>query len=82
MKDGTVDYYDPLYKDDFQDSSDAFVLDLNYLYEIPKNEVESFEWYELCDDCGYELFEGSCRRCISEKELEQLKNETTNSNRL
>ena len=33
MKDGTVDYYDLLYKDDFQDSSDAFVLDLNYLFD-------------------------------------------------
>jgi len=72
MKDGTVDYYDPLYKDDFQDSSDAFVLDLNYLYEIPKNEVESFEWYELCDDCGYELFEGSCRNCADKEELKNL----------
>ena len=72
MKDGTVDYYDPLYKDDFQDSSDAFVLDLNYLYEIPKNEVESFEWYELCDDCGYELFEGSCRNCAGKEELKNL----------
>lgn len=72
MKDGTVDYYDPLYKDDFQDSSDAFVLDLNYLYEIPKNEVESFEWYELCVDCGYELFEGSCRNCADKEELKNL----------
>jgi hypothetical protein len=73
MKDGTVDYYDPIEKDDFQESLDAFILDMNYLYEIPREEVESFEWYNICDDCGHELIKGDCNRCIFEVELKTLK---------
>lgn len=72
MKDGSTDYYDPLKKDDFQETSDAFVLGMNYLYEIPKSEVESFKWYDICDDCGYELFEEGCRNCAEKEELKNL----------
>ena len=74
MKDGTFDDYDPLEEDDFQESSDAYVLELNYLYEIPKEDVEYFEWYNICEECGFELKEEKCERCIMEYELKQLKN--------
>ena len=73
LKDGTWDYYDPIEKDDFQISEDVYVLEMNYLYEIPKEEVEYFEWYDLCDECGYELEDNICSKCAEEKELEQLK---------
>lgn len=75
MKDGTFDYYDPLNELDFQESDDAYVLDMNYLYEIPKEDVEYYEWFDLCDDCGYELEYGSCRKCTEDEELKQLKND-------
>lgn len=77
MKDGTWDYYDPIEEPDFQISQDAYVLDMNYLYEIPKEDVEYFEWYELCDDCGYEVFEEGCRNCADTRNKcskEELKN--------
>jgi hypothetical protein len=74
MKDGTFDYYDPLEQEDFQETSDAYTLDMNYLYEIPKQDVEYYEWFDLCDDCGYELEYGSCGKCAEDKELNDLKN--------
>lgn len=61
LKNGTVDYYDPLEEDDFAEYEDAFVLDMNYQYEIPKDTVESFEWYDLCEKCGFELYKDGCK---------------------
>jgi len=75
MKDGSWDYYDPLNQSDFSETDTHYVLDMIYLYDIPKSEVEYFEWYDLCEECGHELFDDGCRRCISERELQQLKNE-------
>lgn len=74
MKDGTWDFYDPIEEDDFQEVSNAYILDMNYQYEIPKEEVDYFEWYDLCDDCGHEIYYDGCRRCYMEKELTKLKN--------
>ena len=74
MKDGTFDYYDPLEEADFQITQDVYVLDLNYLYEMPKEEVEYFEWYDICEECVFELKEEKCERCAMEYELKQLKN--------
>lgn len=75
MKDGTFDYYDPLQQTDFSETDSEFILSMAYTYNITKENVEHFEWYDLCEECGYELFEGDCRRCITEKELNDLKNE-------
>ena len=75
MKDGTVDYYDPLRKSDFKDLKNHYELHMNYLYDIFKEEVIRYEWYNICDDCGYELTKGDCNKCISEAELKSLKEE-------
>lgn len=75
MKDGTFDYYDPLEEYDFQETNDAYVLDMNYLYEISKQDVEFYEWFDLCEDCGHELFYDGCRRCYMEKELNDLRDD-------
>lgn len=74
MKDGTFDYYDPLEEDDFQENIYSYILDMIYKYEILKENVESYEWYDICDICGYEIFEKSCRRCILKEGLIDLKN--------
>ena len=74
MKDGTWDYYDPLNQSDFSETETDYLLDMTYKYEIAKNEVDFYEWYELCNDCGHEVFEEGCRRCFSEKELKELWN--------
>ena len=73
MKDGSWDSYDPLEEPDFQETKDCYVLDMNYLYEIPREEVEYFEWFDLCEECGYEVYSDGCRRCIFEKELRNEK---------
>ena len=80
-KDGTSECYDPISDWVENDVAYYFFVGGNDYY-IHKSEIKSLREYDLCADCGYELFEEGCRRCISEKELEQLKNETTNSNRL
>lgn len=72
MKDGSTDYYDPINQNDLSETDNHYILNMSYVYDIAKNEVESFEWYELCDDCGYELFEGSCRNCADKEELKNL----------
>ena len=73
LKDGTWDYYDPLNINDFSETEFEYILDMTYKYEIPKEEVEYFERYDLCDECGYELEDNICSKCAEEKELEQLK---------
>lgn len=59
MKDGSFDYYDPLEEYDFKESDNFYTLHMAYLYDIPKEEVEYYEWYDVCEKCGYE----SCRNC-------------------
>jgi len=73
-KDGTNEYYDPI--SDWVENDVAYYFFVGGTqYVIDKVDVESLREYSLCDDCGYELFEEGCRRCISEKELEHLKND-------
>lgn len=63
LKDGTADYYDPLYKEDFSEAEDEYRLNMSYTYEISKEIVESYEWYDICKECGYELEENKCWNC-------------------
>ena len=63
MKDGTADYYDPLYIRDFSESDTDYILDMTYTYEIDKSEVIDFEWYNICDKCGHEVYSDGCRNC-------------------
>ena len=73
-KDGTSECYDPI--SDWAENQKEYSFYVGGTqYVIDKAEVESLREYDLCDDCGYELFEEGCRRCISEKELEDLKND-------
>ena len=78
MKDGSCDYYDPLNTNDLSETNTHYTLNMTYLYDIPKDEVEYFEWYDLCEDCGHDIFDDGCRRCTSERELEQLKKKRLN----
>ena len=68
MKDATNDYYDPLNQNDLSETDSHYILNMTYIYEIPKEEVESFEWYKVCEDCGYEVFEDGCRNCVEKEE--------------
>lgn len=63
LKDQTVDYYDPLKKEDLEETETHYILNMTYTYKIPKNDVIRFDWYDLCDDCGYELYYDGCRNC-------------------
>jgi hypothetical protein len=72
MKDGTTGYYDPLVKDDLKETNNHYILNMAYIYDVPKEDVEYFEWYELCEICGYELFEEGCRNCAEKEELKNL----------
>ena len=72
--DGTKEYYDPI--SDWTENDVAYYFFVGgYDYYIHKSEVKSLREYDLCEDCGFELFEEGCRRCISEKELKYLRNE-------
>lgn len=75
-KDGTKEYYDPI--------SDWISYETVYIfyvggnrYSIEKEEILALREYNLCEDCGYGLFEEGCRRCISEKELKAIKDDRT-----
>ena len=63
LKDGTDDFYDPLTFNDFSETETEYVLDMAYTYKIPKEDVISFEWFDICQKCGYELFSDGCRNC-------------------
>lgn len=65
MKDGSIDYYDPLKQSDFKELENHFELNMVYLYDIPKDEVDNYEWYDLCEDCGYEMQSDVCRKCLN-----------------
>ncbi len=74
MKDESTDYYDPLNQNDLSETDNHYILNMTYIYDIPKEDVEYFEWYELCEDCGYELLEDSCRNCAEKEELKNYCN--------
>ena len=74
MKEGSTDYYDPLNQNDLSETDNHYILNMTYIYDIPKEDVEYFEWYELCEDCGYELLEDSCRNCAEKEELKNYCN--------
>lgn len=66
LKEGAWDYYDPLNQDDLSETETHYVLNMTYLYDIPKKDVDFYEWYDVCDDCGYEINDVSCRRCAKD----------------
>ena len=62
LQDGTTDGYDPLKKGDLKETDDKYIFPvLGTTYEILKKDVKSFEWCDLCPNCGYELYEDGCR---------------------
>lgn len=68
MKDGSIDYYDPLKESDLKECENHYELHMTYLYDIPKEEVDRYEWYSICEECGYEVYHDGCRNCY-DKEL-------------
>ena len=76
--DGTTEHFDPIA--DWNETEEAFSFYIGghtYIFNI--SDVVNIREYDLCNDCGYELFEGICRNCADK---EELKNETTNPSRL
>lgn len=63
LKDGTIDYYDPLSYGDLSESDTDYILNMSYTYEISKEDVISFEWFDICVKCGYELYNNECKNC-------------------
>lgn len=63
LKDGTLDYYDPLNQEDLSETEDHYVLDMAYTYKIPKSSIIRFDWYDICQECGYEIYYDGCREC-------------------
>ena len=62
--DGTTEHFDPI--TDWKETEDTFSFYIDDVINIRE--------YDLCDDCGYELYYDGCRRCYMEKELTELKN--------
>jgi hypothetical protein len=58
---GAKEWYDPIKPEtDFSETDEHYILDLAYLYKIPKDTVESYRFYDLCVICGSEVKENSC----------------------
>lgn len=63
LKNGECDYYDPLDHSDLQETETHYILNMTYKYEIPKKDVIKFEWFDICQECGYEIYYDGCRNC-------------------
>jgi len=61
LRDGSVEYYDPLIKEDLKETEEYYIFPiLAYEYEVYKDNVVKFEWFGLCPNCGYELYDEGC----------------------
>jgi hypothetical protein len=62
MRDGTKDSYDPVkFPEEFTETETHYLISMAFDYEIVKEDVVSIRHYELCPECGYELYEDGCR---------------------
>jgi hypothetical protein len=69
LKNGTLDYYDTLNHTDLSETETHYILDMAYIYKIPKNDVIRFDWFEVCQECRYEIYYDGCRNCYINEEL-------------
>ena len=62
MIDGSTQDYDPL--NNLEESDDKYIVEVFFNYEINKSEVNSYEYYPLCEKHGYENSEKfKCNEC-------------------
>ncbi len=60
--DNTSESFDPI--QDFLETDFEYCFWVGgYTWNIPKDSVLNVRWYELCNDCGFELFEDDCSYC-------------------
>ena len=72
--DGTTEHFDPI--TDWNETEETFSFYIGgHTYTFNTDDVVNIREYNLCDDCGYELYYDGCRRCYMEKELELIKKE-------
>jgi hypothetical protein len=69
FKDDTKDRYDPVNIDtEFIITKKSYIINTIHRYEISKDRVKEFSFYDVCEYCGHQLFENLCclnSRCIS-----------------
>jgi hypothetical protein len=68
LKDGSNDWYDPIDKNDgIRENKDNYIVDNGcYVYEIEKEKVAKYEFYDICKICGHEIEKIDnriCHRC-------------------
>lgn len=64
--DGTDEYFDPIQSWlEIEDEISFFIGGHNWNFDISK--ILKIRAFELCDNCGYELEYGSCRKCAEKK---------------
>ena len=72
--DGMTEHFDPI--TDWNETEENFSFYIGgHTYTFNIDDVVNIREYDLCDDCGYELYYDGCRRCYMEKELELIKKE-------
>lgn len=56
LKNGEVYYHDPVSNTDFSEDDKQYIIKNGiYTYEYPKDNIESYEWYDMCEKCEREL---------------------------
>lgn len=61
-KDKTKESFDPVTDFKFNGDDINFYVG-GYNYNIHIHDIESYREYELCEKCGYEIYEDGCHNC-------------------
>jgi len=67
-KNGETQCFDPISEWFEDDLSYSFWIG-GYDYQIPKEDVLKLREYDLCEDCGYEVYYDGCRNCYLKEEI-------------
>ncbi len=63
FNDGTKEYYDPVSHFFLEDGFGFSFYVGGYDHTFSSLEVKDIRWYDLCEVCGYEIYEDGCRNC-------------------
>ena len=67
FKDGETEDFDPVSDNDIEQTETQYILHLTYDYTFDLSDIESIDFYELCEQCGYELDSvNDCSNCNPE----------------